>query len=101
MAVMGAFLSHPMPAGWCAIGEIGLGGEVRAIPHFDQRIAQAKRRGYDRILVPITQAPTLEPEALLVSNIGDIAGLLHKNTEINLGKKLLSDGKKPEVSLSR
>lgn len=78
MAVMGAYLSHPMPAGWCAIGEIGLGGEVRAVPHFDQRVTQAKRRGYDRILVPITQASNVGPEALPVSNIGDLAGLLDK-----------------------
>ena len=41
MALMGAYLGQPLPTGWCAIGEIGLGGEVRAVPHIEQRVAQA------------------------------------------------------------
>ena len=94
MALMGAYLGQPLPAGWCAIGEIGLGGEVRAVPHIEQRVAQAKRRGYTSILVPITQIDSLGPEALPVASIADLTGLIKKNEEIFSPEKVLSDGKK-------
>ena len=93
MALMGAYLGQPLPTGWCAIGEIGLGGEVRAVPHIEQRVAQAKRRGYTSILVPITQIDSLGPEALPVASIADLTGLIKKNEEIFSPQKVLSDGK--------
>jgi len=34
------------------LGELGLGGEVRAIPNFDMRIKEAKRMGFNKALVP-------------------------------------------------
>jgi len=100
MALMGAYLGQPLPAGWCAIGEIGLGGEVRAVPHIDQRVAQAKRRGYTSILVPITQIDSLGSEALPVASIADLTGLIKKNKEIVSPEKALSDGKKMEDSFA-
>ncbi|MDP6693791.1 MAG: DNA repair protein RadA [Phycisphaerales bacterium] len=99
MAVIGAHLGHPLPAGWCAIGEIGLGGEVRGVPHIEQRVAQAKRRGYTTILVPITQIDKLGQEAVPVASIADLTGLLEKNNDNNEGEKMLSDEKKMEDSL--
>jgi len=35
-----------------AIGEIGLAGEVRAVQNFDQRVSEAVRLGFTRIIVP-------------------------------------------------
>ena len=98
MALMGAYLGQPLPAGWCAIGEIGLGGEVRAVPHIEQRVAQAKRRGYTSILVPITQIEGLCQEAIPVGSIADLTGLLEKKAEIFSPEKVLSDAKKTKVS---
>jgi len=100
MAVMGAYLGHPLPSGWCAIGEIGLGGEVRAVPHIEQRVAHAKRRGYSRILVPITQVEGLGEEAIPVASIADLTGLIEKNNEIFSAQTMLSDRKKTKDSLA-
>jgi DNA repair protein RadA/Sms len=101
MALMGAYLGQPLPAGWCAIGEIGLGGEVRAVPYIEQRVSQAKRRGYTRILVPITQLSEFGPEALPVASIADLTGLIDKNIEVFSPEIPLSDRKKMKDSLVR
>ena len=35
-----------------AFGEIGLGGELRSITHAEQRIAEAERMGFEKIIMP-------------------------------------------------
>jgi DNA repair protein RadA/Sms len=52
LAVASNHLDSPMAAGVAAIGEIGLGGEVRRVPQLDRRLHEAGRLGLDRCLVP-------------------------------------------------
>ena len=35
-----------------AFGEIGLGGEIRSVPHASQRIREAERMGFKRVVIP-------------------------------------------------
>jgi len=35
-----------------AFGEVGLAGEIRAVNNFEQRIAEAKRLGFERCIIP-------------------------------------------------
>jgi DNA repair protein RadA/Sms len=35
-----------------AVGELGLGGEVRTVPQLDRRIEEAARLGFTRVLAP-------------------------------------------------
>ena len=35
-----------------AVGEVGLGGEVRQVGHLERRMAEAARLGFDTMLVP-------------------------------------------------
>ena len=42
----------PIPADMLAIGEIGLGGEVRSVLRIADRIREAERLGFTRCLVP-------------------------------------------------
>ena len=51
-AIASAARDTPVPADVLAIGEIALSGDVRPVPHLAQRVAEAKRLGYQRILVP-------------------------------------------------
>lgn len=41
-----------VPEGIVALGEVGLGGEIRRVPGTDARLAEAARLGFDRALVP-------------------------------------------------
>ena len=35
-----------------AFGEVGLSGEVRAVSMAEQRVAEAKKLGFDRVILP-------------------------------------------------
>lgn len=42
----------PLSRGLAAVGEVGLGGEVRSVPQLDRRIQEAGRLGLTRLIVP-------------------------------------------------
>jgi DNA repair protein RadA/Sms len=52
LAVAGAFLERTLPPGTVAIGEVGLTGELRAVPQIEQRVHESLRRGARTVLVP-------------------------------------------------
>lgn len=52
LAVAGAFLHRTLPHGTVAIGEVGLTGELRTVPHLEQRVHESLRRGARVVLVP-------------------------------------------------
>jgi DNA repair protein RadA/Sms len=52
LAVASALSAVPMPADVAVIGEVALSGDIRPVGHLTQRVAEAARLGYGRILVP-------------------------------------------------
>ena len=55
LAVLSALLSSfedvPLPNHICFAGEVGLSGEIRAVNRIDQRIMEAKKLGFEKIVV--------------------------------------------------
>ena len=55
LAVLSALLSSfedvPLPHQLCFAGEVGLSGEIRAVNRIEQRIAEAEKLGFDKIIV--------------------------------------------------
>ena len=51
-AIASSFLDKPIADGTVVLGEIGLTGEVRAIGQIDNRIAECRKMGFTRCLVP-------------------------------------------------
>jgi DNA repair protein RadA/Sms len=54
LAITGAHYNKKLEQGVCAIGEIGLGGEIRHVQQPAQRLAEAARLGFTRVLCPPT-----------------------------------------------
>ncbi|MDH6312712.1 DNA repair protein RadA/Sms [Parabacteroides sp. PFB2-10] len=56
MAVISAILSSSLDItiepGTCLAGEVGLSGEIRPVNRIEQRILEAEKLGFDRILIP-------------------------------------------------
>jgi DNA repair protein RadA/Sms len=50
-AIISSYYDRPLAEGVCCAGEIGLSGEVRPAPRTEQRIAEAARLGFKRIVV--------------------------------------------------
>ncbi|PIS21962.1 DNA repair protein RadA [candidate division WWE3 bacterium CG08_land_8_20_14_0_20_41_10] len=52
LAVASSILEKPLKQGTAVFGEVGLMGEVRAVPHAQKRTQEAKRLGYKADFVP-------------------------------------------------
>ena len=59
LAVLAAVLSSNMDialdSGTCLCGEVGLAGEIRPVNRIEQRISEAQKLGFQRILIPAEQ----------------------------------------------
>ena len=56
LAVISAILSSnmdlPIAGGVCMAGEVGLSGEIRPVARIEQRISEAEKLGFERIIIP-------------------------------------------------
>ncbi len=51
-AVASSFLDRPMRADTVVVGEVGLTGEVRGVSRIDTRVAESKKMGFTRCILP-------------------------------------------------
>ncbi len=51
-ALVSSRLDRPVPAGTVVFGEIGLGGEVRAVGQVELRLREAEKLGFTDALIP-------------------------------------------------
>jgi len=66
LALTSAAHDRPVTPQLAAIGEVGLGGEVRHVTHLERRVREAERMGFDRILVPANAKPLDGGRATLI-----------------------------------
>ena len=52
LALVSGLKDEPLPESALAFGEIGLGGELRAVGHCEQRVREAARLGFTRCIIP-------------------------------------------------
>jgi DNA repair protein RadA/Sms len=65
MAVASSLRDEPVAADVAIMGEIGLAGEVRAIPQCERRVAECQRLGFTTVLLPKENARRMKaPEGL-------------------------------------
>jgi DNA repair protein RadA/Sms len=57
LALASAALDKPVKPQLAAIGEVGLGGEVRHVNHLERRVREAARLGFHQILLPANAKP--------------------------------------------
>ena len=52
LSMVSSLLDCPVSDKLIAIGEVGLGGEIRSVPNLEQRLREAERIGFERAVVP-------------------------------------------------
>ena len=66
LAVIAAVLSSngdmPIDTDVCVTGEVGLSGEIRPVSRIEQRIAEAQKLGFQRILIPSHNMKGINPQ---------------------------------------
>ena len=78
LAVAGARLGRVVTRDTVAIGEIGLGGEVRSVPQLERRLAEAARLGFTRAVVPKRDQTIAAPAGLRVVDVTDVRDAVHE-----------------------
>jgi DNA repair protein RadA/Sms len=69
LCLASAALGQPIPHDAVVVGEVGLAGEVRAVPSCDRRLAEALRAGFTHAVVPASTPPQAVPEGLEVLRV--------------------------------
>jgi DNA repair protein RadA/Sms len=75
VALLSSALDRELPADALFIGELGLGGEVRAVPLLDRRLAEAARLGFRRIFLAERTGVLQPPPAVQLARVGDLRAL--------------------------
>ncbi len=52
LAIASSYLDRPIQQDLCAIGEVGLTGEIRAVSNLPQRLLELNRLGFTRCIIP-------------------------------------------------
>ena len=73
LAIAAAATDHAVPADMVAVGEVGLGGELRQVAHTPRRLAEAARLGFAGAVVPPS---TPDVPGLRLRRVGDLAEAL-------------------------
>ncbi len=70
LAMVSGLRDRPIPADMLAIGEIGLGGEIRSVIRIEDRVQEAERMGFERVLVPASCVEALKAKKFHIRVIG-------------------------------
>ena len=76
LAIASAGKDLPIPLDVAAIGEVTLSGDIRRVPMINQRVAEASRLGYTRVLAPAGTKGSLDKrgagaQIVEVNNLGE------------------------------
>jgi DNA repair protein RadA/Sms len=80
MSIVSSIRDHPVDAYAVAVGEVGLGGEIRAIGQIEKRMLEARKLGFRRFVIPTGNMKNLrgdgEMELVNVDTVGQAIKLL-------------------------
>jgi DNA repair protein RadA/Sms len=73
MAIVSSFRNRAVDEKTLVFGEVGLSGEVRAVTMAQQRVLEAKKLGYDAVIMPRVNLEGMEPvKGIKVIGVGGI-----------------------------
>jgi DNA repair protein RadA/Sms len=81
-AIISSFEDVEIPPNMCFAGEIGLSGEIRTVSHIENRISEAEKLGFEKIVLSTYSLKNIirkntKLEILPVKNINDLINTLY------------------------
>jgi len=64
LAIVSSLKNRPLPRALAVFGEVGLAGEIRPAPRGQERLREAAKLGFARLLIPGANAPRRPIEGL-------------------------------------
>jgi DNA repair protein RadA/Sms len=77
-ALASSVLDRPVPANAVVIGELGLGGELRAVGQIERRLGEAARMGFGSAFVSARGRPRLAPDGIRIVETADVRELIER-----------------------
>ena len=82
-AIISSYRDIPIPEDTLIFGEVGLSGEVRAVPMAEYRVREAAKLGFTRCILPSVSLQKFTPasgiECIGVSSIREVLGWIGKD----------------------
>jgi DNA repair protein RadA/Sms len=73
LAVASSYRDTPVDHELCAIGEVGMTGEIRSVTHLNNRLSEVARLGFKKCIIPKSTTEKLEiPEGLTVYRVKNL-----------------------------
>lgn len=73
LALASSYRDQCIPDDLVAVGEVGMTGEIRAVSHMNQRLAEISRLGFKKCMIPRGGSEKLDiPEGLMVYRVKNI-----------------------------
>ena len=73
LAIVSSFKNRPVDEKMIVFGEVGLSGEVRAVTMAQQRLQEARKLGYETVVMPRVNLEGMEPvKGIKVIGVGGI-----------------------------
>ena len=73
LAVASSYRDTPVDHELCAIGEVGMTGEIRSVTHLNNRLSEVARLGFKKCIIPKSTTEKLEiPEGLSVYRVKNL-----------------------------
>lgn len=77
-AVTSSFRDIPVPSQAMICGEVGLGGEIRAVSQLDSRLAETSRLGFNQAFIPKRGHRDTSPKNLTCVILSDLSDMMDK-----------------------
>lgn len=77
-ALISSVANRAIAANVAILGEIGLGGELRAVSQVERRIAELVRMGFNHVYVPSQSVPKLQTAGVTIEGVDDVATLIER-----------------------
>lgn len=79
LAIASSFKEYTFPRKICAIGELGLGGELRTVTHCDRRVQEAEKLGFTTCIIPQANLKGLGQTKIEIISARTVPEVLAKN----------------------
>ena len=77
LALASSVKNTPLPEGMAALGEVGLGGELRGVANVPRRLGELGQMGFERCLLPEAALQSAEtPRGMQTAGAGTLVGAL-------------------------
>ncbi len=76
LAVLSSFRNRALPKDLIVFGELGLTGEMRPVANGEQRLAEARKHGFKRAIVPFANRPKQVVEGMAVHGVKNLSAAL-------------------------